>query len=48
MTYIKANNVFPEELLKQIQKYIQGELVYIPKPKGVRKKWEKIQVIDHI
>ncbi|MBU5427424.1 hypothetical protein KQI41_13615 [Tissierella pigra] len=39
MKYIKANNIFPEELLEQIQKYVQGELVYIPKPEGVRKKW---------
>lgn len=39
MKYIKADNIFPEELLKQIQKYVQGELIYIPNPKGVRKKW---------
>jgi Mor family transcriptional regulator len=39
MRYIKADNIFPEELLKQIQKYVQGELIYIPNPEGVRKKW---------
>lgn len=39
MKYIKADSIFPEELLKQIQKYVQGELIYIPNSKGVRKKW---------
>ena len=39
MKYIKANNIFPEELLKQIQKYVQGELIYIPKPEELEKKW---------
>lgn len=39
MKYIKADNIFPKELLKQIQKYVQGELIYIPNPEGVRKKW---------
>ncbi|MFC5702370.1 CD3324 family protein [Cohnella faecalis] len=39
MKYIKADTVFPEELLAQIQKYVQGRLVYIPNPEGFRKKW---------
>jgi Mor family transcriptional regulator len=39
MKYIKAEVVLPEKLLKEIQKYIQGELVYIPNPQGIRKKW---------
>jgi Mor family transcriptional regulator len=39
MKYIKAHSIFPEDLLKEIQKYVQGELVYIPNPEGVRKKW---------
>lgn len=39
MKYIKANNIFPKELLKQIQEYVQGELIYIPNSEGVRKKW---------
>jgi len=39
MKYVKADDVFPEDLLKEIQKYIHGELVYIPKPKGARKRW---------
>jgi Mor family transcriptional regulator len=39
MKYIKADVIFPENLLKEIQKYVHGELVYIPNPEGVRKKW---------
>ena len=39
MKYVNADNVFPEHLLIEMQKYIQGEIVYIPKPKGIRKKW---------
>ncbi|MFR2839710.1 MAG: hypothetical protein ACLTBU_11525 [Zhenhengia sp.] len=30
MKYRKAESVLPQELLKQIQQYIQGEYVYIP------------------
>lgn len=39
MKYIKAESIFPEKLLSEMQKYVQGELVYIPNPEGVRKKW---------
>ncbi|WP_152396843.1 CD3324 family protein [Paenibacillus guangzhouensis] len=39
MKYVKADLVFPEELLIEIQKYVQGGLVYIPKPNGTRTKW---------
>ena len=39
MKYSKANVIFPEELLKEIQKYIQGEMVYIPNLNGTRKDW---------
>lgn len=38
MEYIRAD-VFPEDLLREIQKYAQGKLVYIPKPKAAYKKW---------
>jgi len=37
--YLKAETVFPEKLLAEIQKYAQGELIYIPKPKETREKW---------
>ncbi|MCL2773150.1 MAG: CD3324 family protein [Oscillospiraceae bacterium] len=37
--YIKADSLLPKELLKEIQKYAQGQLIYIPKEKCDRKKW---------
>ncbi|MDQ0116736.1 CD3324 family protein [Paenibacillus harenae] len=39
MKYVNADNIFPEELLQEIQKYIQGRMVYVPTPEGQRKKW---------
>lgn len=44
MKYSNAEFVFPEELLRIIQEYVQGELIYIPKPKEEHLKWvEKTQ-----
>ena len=37
--YIKAGSLLPEELLKEVQKYAQGQLIYIPKDKNEREKW---------
>ena len=39
MSYIKATNVLPEELLNLIQKYVEGEYIYIPKKECNRKLW---------
>ncbi|MGN0143747.1 MAG: CD3324 family protein [Clostridium sp.] len=39
MKYTAANDVLPAELLEQIQKYIQGQYIYIPKEKGLRASW---------
>ena len=39
MKYIKADVIFPQDLLKEIQKYIHGGIVYIPNPEGTRKGW---------
>jgi len=39
MKYIKAQQVFPESLLVEIQKYIQGEYVYIPKAPDNHNEW---------
>jgi len=37
--YNNAKNRLPGWLLDQIQMYIQGEVVYIPRKKDVRLKW---------
>jgi Mor family transcriptional regulator len=39
MRYIKAETLLPEDLLKEIQKYIQGGYIYIPSDETARKKW---------
>ncbi|GAA3413213.1 CD3324 family protein [Paenibacillus hodogayensis] len=38
MKYVKAD-ILPEKLLKEVQKYVNGAMVYVPKPEGVRKGW---------
>lgn len=39
MKYVKANNVLPEEMIKAIQEYIDGEFLYIPRKEGKEKAW---------
>ena len=39
MGYKNGKDVLPHELLHELQKYIQGELVYIPKEDNVRAGW---------
>jgi len=39
MKYNNARDLLPEWLLSQIQVYIQGEVLYIPKKESVRLKW---------
>ncbi|REE69542.1 hypothetical protein A8990_1337 [Paenibacillus taihuensis] len=38
MKYVNAA-ILPDELLKEVQKYIHGAMVYIPKPEGEREGW---------
>lgn len=33
MNYRNASDIFPDELLKEIQKYSSGELIYVPQSK---------------
>lgn len=39
MSYIKATDVLPKELLDSIQNYIDGEYIYIPRKESNRKAW---------
>jgi Mor family transcriptional regulator len=39
MKYKNAKGVLPPDLMDEVQKYIQGEYLYIPKADGSRKKW---------
>jgi len=40
--YKNANEILPDELISELQKYICGEIIYVPKPKGSHKKWGEI------
>ncbi|HWO76494.1 MAG TPA: CD3324 family protein [Bacillus sp. (in: firmicutes)] len=39
MRYVNANKVLPEKLIEEIQKYVQGETLYIPKQETKHQKW---------
>ena len=39
MKYVNGKDVLPPELLKEIQKYLCGELLYIPKKEATRAAW---------
>jgi Mor family transcriptional regulator len=39
MSYVKATDVLPKDLLDIIQNYIDGEYIYIPRKAKNRKAW---------
>jgi Mor family transcriptional regulator len=39
LRYKNGKEILPAELLKELQKYIQGELIYIPTNETERKGW---------
>lgn len=39
MAYVKATAILPEKLISEIQKYVQGKTIYIPKPETSHQKW---------
>ena len=39
MKYIKALDVLPEEIIKIIQEYIDGEYLYVPRKDENHKSW---------
>ncbi|WP_028610784.1 CD3324 family protein [Paenibacillus harenae] len=42
MNYKNGRDVLPPSLLMELQKYIQGDLIYIPKPKEQRAHWGEV------
>ncbi len=42
MQYKNAKEVLPPSLLKEMQKYIQGDLIYSPKAKKERAAWGEV------
>ena len=39
MSYIKAEEILPEELIRRIQEYADGVYIYIPRKPGTRHQW---------
>lgn len=39
LKYSKGKQVLPEELIREIQNYIQGQYIYIPAKPEAKKKW---------
>lgn len=39
MSYKKAAHILPQELLQQVQEYIDGEFLYIPRVTDNKKSW---------
>ncbi len=39
MSYKKAARILPPELLREVQAYINGESIYIPRLEGKRRGW---------
>jgi Mor family transcriptional regulator len=42
LSYKNGKDILPPELLKEIQKYVQGELIYIPKGGRERAGWGEV------
>ena len=39
MSYIKAEKILPEVLIREIQEYADGVYIYIPRKPGTRRAW---------
>ena len=39
MSYRNAKEILPDYLLSEVQKYIKGEIIYIPKQEEDKTKW---------
>lgn len=49
MSYIKATHILPPELVEQIQEYIDGECIYIPRMSGNKRAWgEKTYIREEL
>lgn len=42
MGYKQANKIFPANLLNEIQNYVDGQYVYIPRRDGNQKMWGEV------
>ena len=42
MSYASAREIFPENILKIIQQYVDGECIYIPKKEENKMEWGEL------
>ena len=42
MSYVKARDIFPNEILEIIQNYVEGEYIYIPKKEENKMVWGEL------
>ncbi len=42
MSYIKAEDILPEDILKLVQNYVDGKLLYVPKKTSIRDGWGSV------
>lgn len=47
MAYKNAKDALPEPLLKELQKYIDGELLYVPSKNSEKAEWGKLSGARH-
>jgi len=45
MSYINTRDIIPDEILKVIQNYVDGEYIYIPKKEENKKVWGELTQI---
>ena len=48
MRYIRAQDILPEELLNQLQRYVDGVYLYIPRAKENRLDWASGQGVEEL
>lgn len=39
LKYKNAKTILPERLYKELQKYVQGEIIYVPRDNSTRARW---------
>ena len=42
MSYIKAEEILPDDILKLVQNYVDGKLLYVPKKTSIRDDWGSV------
>lgn len=42
MSYVNARSIFPDDILEMIQKYVEGEYIYIPRREENKKSWGEL------